>query len=78
MQRSRRQEIERDATPTSLHRADSVSTHVEMKMRLLNAKKLLTEAAKKFIRCREVGVEKLNEMQSIVDLLNYWIEIGGS
>jgi hypothetical protein len=49
-----------------------------MKMRLLNAKKLLTEAAKKVIRCREVGIKKLNEMQSIIDLLNYWIEIGGS
>jgi hypothetical protein len=64
--------------PTSLHRAASVSTRVEMKMRLLNVKKLLIEAAEKVIRYREVGVRKLNEMQSIVDLLNYWTEIGGS
>jgi hypothetical protein len=24
------------------------------------------------------SVKKLNEMQSIIDLLNYWTEIGGS
>jgi hypothetical protein len=65
-------------TPTSLHRVASVSTRVEMKLRLLNAKKLLTEAVEKVIRCSEVGIKKLNEMQSIVDLLNYWTEIDGS
>jgi hypothetical protein len=53
-------------------------TRVEMKMSLLNAKKPPMEAAKKVIRCREVDVKKLNEMQSIVDLWNYWTEIGGS
>jgi hypothetical protein len=51
-------------------RAAGEITQVEMKMRLLNAKKPLTKAAEK--------VKKLNEMQSIVDLLNYWTEIGGS